>query len=84
MAVPEHNDEYQGLEVYPNPVKGLLTLQGKEMRHVSLYSAVGMLVDDRDVASDHVELDMERLPEGLYLLNVTTAEGVKVMKVVKR
>lgn len=84
VAVPEHNDEGQGLVVYPNPVKGLLTLQGKEMRHVSLYSAVGTLIDDRDVAGDHVELVMERLPEGLYLLHVTTAEGVMVMKVVKR
>ena len=83
VAVPEHNDACQGLAVYPNPVKGLLTLQGKEMRHVSLYSAVGMLIDDRDVAGDHMELDMERLAEGLYLLHVTTAEGVMVMKVVK-
>ena len=84
VGVDENTTEEQGYAVFPNPVKGLLTLQGSEIRHISLYSAVGVLVDDRDVDGDQVEINMERLPDGLYLLNAYTAEGLKVFKVMKQ
>ena len=69
--------------VYPNPVSGLLTLQGEGLRHVSLVSITGATVFDSDITENEVVMDMTKLSQGLYLLRVCTDEGVKVEKVVR-
>ena len=70
--------------VFPNPVHGWLNIQGEEIRHVSIYSVIGTMVYGSDVFGDHAEVNMEKLPDGLYLVNIHTKEGLKVIKVMKR
>lgn len=84
VGVGENMVESQGFMVYPNPVSGLLTLQGNDMRRVSIYSAMGVLVFDREVSGNQAEVDMSEFSEGLYLVNIQTAEGLRVVKVMKR
>ncbi len=84
VGMTENTIDLQGYSVFPNPVHGLLTIQGTEMRHVSIYSVVGTMVYDSDVFNGHAMINMERFPDGLYLVNILTDEGLKVMKVMKR
>ena len=69
---------------YPNPVSDQLTLQGEGLRHVSLISITGATVFDSDITDNRIMIDMARLPQGLYFLNVLTKDGVSVNKVVKK
>ncbi len=69
---------------YPNPVSYQLTLQGEGLRHVSLISITGATVFDSDITDNRIMIDMARLPQGLYFLNVLTKDGVSVNKVVKK
>ena len=84
VGVTENIVDSQGYSVFPNPVHGLLTILGTKMHHVSIYTVVGTMVYDSDVCGDQTVVNMERFPEGLYLVNVLTDEGLKVMKVMKR
>ena len=84
VGVTEDVVATEGYAVFPNPVNGLLTIRGVEMRHVSIYTVMGTMVYDSDVFSDQTVVNMERFPEGLYLVNIFTSEGLKVMKVMKR
>ena len=76
--------DLQGYTLFPNPVQGQLTLQGVEMRHVSIFSVAGHRVYDLDVCGDQVVIDMEQLPAGLYLVKVLTSQGLQVAKVMKQ
>ena len=71
-------------EVYPNPVKNQLTLQGDGLRHVFLTSITGVTVFESDITNDEIMIDMENLPQGIYLLNVQAKQGIKVIKVMKQ
>ena len=84
VSIEEPTTQDDALVVYPNPVSDQLTLQGEGLRHASLISITGATVFDSDITGDGFVIDMESMPQGLYLLKVLSDEGVKVEKVVKR
>lgn len=84
VGVDEYTTDSQSYAAFPNPVKDLLTLQGKAMRHVNVYSVLGVRLYDCDIHGSQVEMDMSSFPEGLYIVNIFTDEGMKTMKVMKR
>jgi hypothetical protein len=84
VGIEEPTTQDDAFVVYPNPVSDQLTLQGEGLRHVSLISITGATVFDSDITGDGFVIDMESMPQGLYLLRVLSDEGVKVEKVVKR
>ena len=49
-----------------------------------LISITGVTIYESDITGDKMMIDMEKLPQGLYLLNVQTKEGAKVTKVMKQ
>ena len=63
-------------ELYPNPVKDLLTLRfddGAEPESVELYDLAGRLVGTKPNGLESI--DMEAMPSGVYMLRVTTKDG---------
>ena len=84
VGVTENTDDVPAFTLYPNPVKGIMTLQGEAMRHVSVYSVLGVRLYDCDIHGSQAEVDMTSYPEGLYLVNILTAEGQQTLKVMKR
>lgn len=69
-------------EVYPNPVKDILTIEGKNMRHISVYSMQGVKLFEKE-GSGKTQVDLSAYPQGLYLVSILTDEGVSTMKVMK-
>ena len=84
VGIDEPTTSTIAYEVYPNPVKDQLTLQGEGLRHVSLISITGATVFDSDITGNGMAIDVKALPQGLYLLRVRTNDGVRVSKVLKR
>ena len=72
----------QGFSLYPNPATNLVHIEGIEAADIQVYNTLGQLV--RTVQSSN-EISMEGLPQGIYPLRITTADG-KVFsdKVVKK
>jgi hypothetical protein len=69
---------------YPNPVGDKLTLQGKEPLSYRLFDLKGRQLDRGNTSGGTTTIAMENLPAGLYLLQVTAANGqsntVKIIK----
>ena len=69
---------------YPNPVGDKLTLQGKESLSYRLFDLKGRQLDEGTTSGGTATIAMENLPAGLYLLQVTAANGqsntVKIIK----
>lgn len=76
------------LEVYPNPVSGVLNIafpSSEVVDKVSLKAINGAIVAEPSVKTRQktLTLDVSQLPKGMYLLQVQTANGVANRKIVK-
>ena len=74
-------DNYDGIQdntvgfsvqVYPNPARDRVTIDGAEAAEVQVYNALGQLV--KTVRGTN-EVDLSGLVEGVYLLRITDADG---------
>lgn len=66
-----------GVQVFPNPAKSTIYIQGIEPAEVLVYNAIGQLVK---TMRDTNEISVGDFPEGLYVLCITDKEGVSVTK----
>jgi hypothetical protein len=73
-----------GMEVFPNPTKGLINIQNTDIQHVVIYSITGQKVFEQTLNGDKVVINLTSLPKGIYMMNVTTKEGNETIKVVKQ
>ena len=60
------------VEVYPNPARETVTIEGIEAAEVQVYNALGQLVKSVRWAN---EVDFGELVEGVYLVRITDKEG---------
>ena len=68
--------------VYPNPAKEKITIDGIRPDEVQVYNAYGQLVK---TVHDTNEIPVADLPQGVYMLRITDAEGiVYTNKITKR
>ena len=60
------------VQVYPNPAKDKVVIEGIEASEVQVYNALGQMV--KTVLRTN-EIDLSGLVEGVYLLHIMDAEG---------
>ena len=68
----QDNTEESGLQVYPNPARDRVVIEGMEAVEVMVYNTFGQMV--KCVRGTN-EIDVEGLAEGVYLLRITDADG---------
>lgn len=77
-----------GVSVYPNPASKMITLTGLSNingnKHVALRNIVGAVVMTQDFSNGQaVQLAVDALPAGTYILQLNTEVGAASFKVVK-
>lgn len=83
-GVEDYNPESLAISVAPNPAKGKLyvtcnTLHGDE--NGEIYNAVGERIFKFQILNPKSEIDISSLPDGVYLLKVTTPHMSAVKKI---
>lgn len=74
----------QTFEVYPNPTKGELHIEGQyTINSVVIYNLVGAKVLSTDLANNNAELDVSSLSTGIYLTHIMHEQGSGFVKFVK-
>ena len=81
------HSELEGLIIYPNPTKGLLTLSftqpGSNM-HIQLMNSLGQIVYSDNLSNQSSkQIDMSAYTAGMYYITHHTAEGIKTYKIIK-
>ncbi|HKK61267.1 MAG TPA: GDSL-type esterase/lipase family protein [Bacteroidales bacterium] len=72
------------INVYPNPVKGGLTIEfGHWPAEVSILNTVGRKVFCEDVASNDVLVDMGDFFPGVYYVKIKTSKETYIRKIIK-
>ncbi|MEL7426138.1 MAG: T9SS type A sorting domain-containing protein [Bacteroidota bacterium] len=72
------------LKLYPNPAHDQIRLewsdQSAEVLRVQLFDSSGRLVLSQPAPENRGDLDISQLPNGLYMLRISTADGRMAMK----
>jgi len=78
--------ESTDISIYPNPAFGLVTITdgyGAGFRNLDIYNSVGTKVLTTSVNTEIYQIDMSKFPSGVYMIVVTTEEGVKKQQIIK-
>ncbi|AHM61714.1 Thrombospondin type 3 repeat family protein [Flammeovirgaceae bacterium 311] len=90
-ALEDEEMSMQPLSFYPNPVKDVLTIQtssfGDESLQVEVYSVAGVLVykaaHRADMHSGELQVDLQQLRQGVYLLRLQGEYQQQTLKISK-
>ena len=83
LAVDEN--ESTNLVVYPNPAKDRLTIESEEIiRQCEIYDLTGQLVKTLENDSERMEISIEALPAGTYLVKLITDNYTQTRRFVKK
>ena len=68
-AVQEMKSE-ESYNIYPNPAKETLTIEGKSIKQIVIYNAVGQMVEKINCDENIININIEAFPAGIYLVNI--------------
>ncbi|WP_018476298.1 M43 family zinc metalloprotease [Pontibacter roseus] len=74
----------EDLLVYPNPATGFITLEQsarEQVQQVELVNRYGQIVLRQQVQDRVVRMDVRELPAGMYVLRISSTDGLSVKKV---
>ena len=74
------NIENNSVSVYPTPANSVLTVEGEGIHSVQMFDASGRTVLSRNNGG---KIDISGLASGIYVVRVTTTNGISIKKVVK-
>lgn len=69
------------LTVYPNPTKGIVKFESKNIINISIFNILGEMVFESVVSDDVFEYDFGRHEEGVYFVKAATDNGVITKRV---
>lgn len=86
IFTPSANESARLIEVavYPNPTDGELNVRAEGRFDLNVYSVGGTLVLAQEGLDSEARIDLSGLSKGVYLMEVKTAEGSAMNKVVVR
>lgn len=84
QGVNEVPQQLADVKVYPNPTRGMVTVEGSDLQHVEVYDNVSRRVYERSLEGDRMQFDLSNQAAGAYYVRVKTAHGTVVKKVIKK
>jgi hypothetical protein len=73
-----------GIKIYPSPSQSQLTIEGKGVTEILMYTTDGKLIQTNQVSKEHETIDISSLSQGLYIITLRLSTGeIHSMRVVK-
>ena len=84
-ALATQTRTFENLKVYPNPISaGFITISNAQnIEHLTLISALGQIVFDKNIAELTTQIDMNKFSVGLYFLKIKNKNVEQVLKIIK-
>jgi hypothetical protein len=74
------------ISIYPNPTFGLVTINDNfkgAFRNIDVYNSLGAKVLNTTSTTEMYQLNIDDYPSGVYMIVVTTKDGVKKQQIIK-
>lgn len=65
----------ENVTVYPNPTNSVINISAENITKVTVYNGMGQMVYSESNESDIVKINVESWTNGMYFVNVETADG---------
>lgn len=79
------SDKVPSVHIYPNPSASEITIEGEQIESIGLYDLTGKLVLSKEAHKARtVEVHIDELPTGSYLVQVHHKYGIQSTTIVKR
>ena len=70
------------INVYPNPTKGEVTLDGAGIDHIRIVNLYGQTVYSAKAEGEQIRLDLTNFAKGIYMMHIDTENGQVVKQIV--
>ena len=67
--------EANQIALFPNPTTSRFTVEGEGLNHVTVFNTLGQKVYDKDCQGESVDIDLNDVQTGVYMVRVSTANG---------
>jgi hypothetical protein len=75
-------DDKSNVLVYPNPSRGMVSIEGQNIKSVSIMDLSGKTVYKKTVAGNKTRLDVSNLPKSVYFIRIEAEKEVRVKKLI--
>ena len=72
---------------YPNPSKNFIRLRSTnnvKINDCTLLNQLGQIILQEQINANTIELNLNTIPNGIYTLKITTADGIQFEKIIKQ
>jgi len=77
-------DAADGVSVFPNPFEGFVNVSSEDaIDEVTIYSSLGSVVKTVEVGASEVQIDTQDIASGVYIMKISTDNGVYTKKLIK-
>jgi len=80
--IMSNNEHEINVELYPNPTKDVIYIISENIQNVTVYNMFGQMVLDTKVNANQTSINMSSFAAGMYMVRITTADGVSTQNVV--
>lgn len=80
VSTDEINNNGHELSLYPNPAENSIKIVGENIKTLSIYNSLGILIDNKEVENDAMELNLDKYVKGLYYVKAQTYDGYIIAK----
>lgn len=76
----------KGVKIFPNPTKNILHIEIKEdnIQSLQLIDLQGRILKQENISSNNYQINLENIPQAVYILEITSDIGKQSVKVVKK
>lgn len=71
----QENIATETYNIFPNPVKDVLTVKGENMSQVVIYNSIGQLVETINTNDNEVKVNVSAYQNGMYFINIIDNNG---------
>lgn len=86
QALQRLEDQAINIAIQPNPSMGVVTITdsyNSEFRNVAVYNSIGAIVASTTSTTQKYQMDLTDLPTGMYMVIVTTDNGILAQQLIK-
>ena len=85
VSIQETMSKDGNVEVYPNPARDYIKLSANnyQLSAVRIYNYLGILIEEIEVNSSDIEINVSDYSNGVYFIEVQTENGNIVKKIIK-
>ena len=80
------NEIENNLKIYPNPANDYIKLSavGYQLSAVKIYNHLGILVEEFEVNSNEIEINISNYNSGIYFVEINTEKENNIIKIIKK